>query len=146
MHCPVCNSQNIKSARMIWESSVRISRYESVSAFAVRLAPPARKEWFDVYDGAWLLFLPCAWIVWFAVLIVTYPGGHGSIDEVAAENPYFFPGTFAVIAMLVVLRIVRIARCFDYNKNQLPNDIAAWERTWGCMRCGEIFVADSQTS
>lgn len=146
MNCPACNSRHIKSARMIWESSLRVSRYESVSAFAIRLAPPARKEWFDINDGAWLLFLPCAWVVWLAVLIVRYPGGHGSLDEVVAANPYFFPGTLLLIGMLVVLRIIRIGRCIHYNTHRLPDELARWQRTWGCMRCGEVFPGEAPAS
>jgi hypothetical protein len=127
---------------MIWESSVRISRHESVSAFAVRLAPPSRKKYFDVNDPVFLIAYAIAWMFMYVYLSVTIPGGHGTHDEILIAHPFFMPGTAAVIIALVILRLVRIARYLHYNRTQFPVEFARWEHTWGCMRCAEMLVAD----
>ena len=142
MRCPACNSTNTKSAKLIWESSVRIGRYETVSEFAVRFAPPQRRQWFDSYDPIFLGGLLVAWSIYIIGLGIK-SGERGRGLDYLADDPYFLPITWTTIALIVVLRVIRIVRSIHYNRDQYPLDKEQWARTWGCMRCGRDFLVDS---
>ena len=141
MRCPACNSPHVKSAKLIWESSVRIGRYETVSEFAVQFAPPQRRQWFDSNDSILLFGLVLAWYLYILGLGLRFGRLDGDFTYLI-EDPYFLPVTWNVIGAVVLLRLIRIIRSIHYNQGQFLVDQERWTRTWGCMRCGEAFVID----
>lgn len=147
--CPSCNSKNTKTLRMIWLSGTRnstgksgrvgmssrgtvwVSRgagaSRSQSAAAQAASPPDLKKPMSPWIGVLLVFFLTHLVLsamintilpslWFAVLIG---------DGVACYFAYNF---FKV--------------GFDAANLQNLRAIEQYEKSWMCMRCGNVYTAD----
>lgn len=66
----------------------------------------------------------------------------GVIVAVAVSDPFAFV-LMAIAAALLVWRVyVLTVRGLQYNRRELPDLLAQWERSWWCTKCGEIFATD----
>jgi hypothetical protein len=144
--CPKCGSDQIQTAKMIWESGTATGVHSStgvgvglgsggglgvglggattqsasMTTLASRVAPPTQRK------------------VGCMVLAMIPFGAALTFGAFESGGELFFMGL--VGAPLVVIGITLIVKTLKWNKEEFPKLHADWERQWLCHRCGDIFT------
>ncbi len=151
IRCPVCESTNCKSARMIFEQGTHEREFTGIgvglrggggslfggigssqSLMAQRCAPPSARSTLGPVILIAIGALTCLFVSVAAVNSVNAPRG--------MNDPG--PNTAAIVAFAVIFGIIAMAgiawwiAVSGWNAVELPRRRQRWSNIWVCMKCG----------